>query len=132
MESASVLIHKGEIKMKRFMVVFAVSVLFVIGISACNSAKKEASAPAPQAQPAATAVPAANSLSGKVVETMNSGGYTYVLIENNGNKIWVAGPQTTVKVGQQVTCQPGGEMKNFTSKTLHRTFESIIFSGGIQ
>jgi hypothetical protein len=114
------------------MAVFAVSVLFVIGVSGCNSAKKEASAPAPQAQPAAAAAPAGNSLSGKVVQTMNSGGYTYVLIENNGNKTWVAGPQTTVKVGQQVTCQPGGEMKNFTSKTLNRTFESIIFSGGIQ
>ncbi len=115
--------------MKRSMAAFAVSILFVIGVSGCNSAKKEATAPAPQAQPAA---PAGNSLSGKVVETMNSGGYTYVLIENSGTKTWVAGPQTTVKVGQQVTCQPGGEMKNFTSKTLHRTFESIIFSGGIQ
>ncbi len=118
--------------MKRSLVLFAASVLFVVSISGCNSAKKEAQAPAPQAQPAAAAVPADNSLSGKVVETMNSGGYTYVLIENNGKKTWVAAPQTTVKVGQQVTCQPGGEMRNFTSKTLHRTFESIIFSGGIQ
>ncbi len=118
--------------MKRFISVVAFAVLFVVGVSGCNSAKKESPAPATQAQPAAPAVPAGNSLSGKVMETMNSGGYTYVLIENNGAKTWVAGPQTTVKVGQQVTCQPGGEMKNFTSKTLHRTFESIIFSGGIQ
>jgi hypothetical protein len=61
----------------------------------------------------------------------HSGGYTYVCLENSGKKTWVAVPETKVKVGQMVTCQPGGEMKNFTSKTLKRTFESIIFSGGI-
>ena len=70
-------------------------------------------------------------LSGKVVETMDSGGYTYVYLENNGKKTWVAIPATAVKVGQALTCQPGMEMKNFTSKTLQRTFESIIFSGGV-
>jgi len=126
--------------MKRFSAisaVLAVSVLFVLSDIGCNSSKKEAAAPAPQSQSAPAMAPmaqapAGNSLSGKVVETMNSGGYTYVLIENNGKKIWVAGPQTTVKVGQQVACEPGMEMKNFTSKTLNRTFESIIFSGGIR
>jgi hypothetical protein len=70
-------------------------------------------------------------LSGKVVETMNAGGYTYVLLENNGKKTWFAIPATEVKVGQQLTFQPGSEMKDFPSKTLNRTFESIIFSGGI-
>ena len=136
--------------MKRSIAVFAAGVLFVIGVSGCNSAKKEAATPAPQAQgaqqpaaaptqapsmtPAPAMAPAASgiSLSGTVVETMNSGGYTYVLIEQNGKKTWIAGPQTTVKVGQQVTCEPGMEMKNFTSKTLKRTFDSIIFSGGIR
>ncbi len=118
--------------MKRTAIVFVMSVLVVLGLIGCNSAKKEAQAPASQAQPAAPMAQAATSLSGKVVETMNSGGYTYVYIENNGQKVWVAAPQANVKVGQQVTCQPGMEMKNFTSKTLNRTFASIYFSGGIQ
>ncbi len=118
--------------MKRFALVVAAGVLFVVGVSGCNSAKKEAQAPAPQAQqqPMAAA-PAATALSGKVAETMNSGGYTYVLLENGGKKTWVAVPQVAVKVGQQVSCQPGMEMENFTSKTLNRTFDSIFFSGGI-
>ncbi len=73
----------------------------------------------------------ASSLSGKVLETMNAGGYTYVLFEKKGRKTWVAVPQTEVTVGQEVTFQPGAEMRNFTSKTLKRTFESIIFSGGL-
>ncbi len=119
--------------MKKSLVVFAAGALIVLGVSGCS--KKEAQAPAaqPQAQQAAPmAAPAGTPVAGKVVETMNSGGYTYVLVENGGQKTWVAGPQTAVKVGQKVACQPGGTMTNFTSKTLNRTFESIIFSGGIQ
>ena len=72
-----------------------------------------------------------SSLSGKVVETMNAGGYTYVSVEKDGKKTWVAIPPTEIRVGQEVTLQPGAEMRNFTSKTLNRTFESIIFSGGL-
>jgi len=70
------------------------------------------------------------SLSGKVVETMNAGGYTYVSLEKNGKKTWVAVPQMKVAVGQEMAFQPGAEMPNFTSKSLGRKFESIIFSGG--
>jgi hypothetical protein len=69
--------------------------------------------------------------SGKVAETMNSGGYTYVSVDREGKKTWIAIPVTEVKVGQEVTYQPGAEMRNFTSKTLNRTFESIIFSPGL-
>jgi hypothetical protein len=72
-----------------------------------------------------------SSLSGKVVETMNAGGYTYVSLEKNKKKTWFAIPMTKVKVGQKVTFQPGAEMRNFTSKTLNRTFDSIIFSTGL-
>lgn len=70
------------------------------------------------------------SLSGKVIETMNGGSYTYVCLEKKGRKTWVAVPQMQVKVGQNMAFVPGAEMKNFSSKTLNRTFESIYFSGG--
>ena len=70
--------------------------------------------------------------SGKVVETMDAGGYTYVCLEKNGKKTWVAVSQmkTKVAVGSKMAFQPGQEMQNFTSKSLGRTFDSIIFSGG--
>jgi hypothetical protein len=115
--------------MKRSKLVFAVSVLFLIGFSGCNSAKQDA--PASHAQPGANAAQEASFISGKVVETMSSGGYTYVSLDNNGKKTWVAIPQSVVKVGQELRCQSGAEMINFTSKTLNRTFESVIFSAGI-
>ena len=75
---------------------------------------------------------AEEALTGKVVETMDSGGYTYVQIENNGKKTWVAVPKTKVVKGQNISFAPGAEMRNFQSKTLNRTFDSIIFSGGIK
>jgi hypothetical protein len=69
-------------------------------------------------------------ISGKVVETMNSGSYTYVCLEKNGKKTWVAIPEMKVSIGQELSLPPGLEMSNFTSKPLGRTFETIIFSQG--
>jgi hypothetical protein len=74
---------------------------------------------------------AADALSGKVVQTMDSGGYTYAQIDNKGVKTWVAVPKTKVVKGQDISFAPGAEMQNFESKTLKRTFDRIIFSGGV-
>ncbi len=112
--------------MKLSHLVVAVAVVSLFGVVGCKQAQQQAPAPAPQAQ-----APAGGSLSGKVVETMNSGGYTYVCLEKNGQKTWVAMPQTTVKVGQELSCKPGMVMPNFKSKTLNRTFDSIVFSEGV-
>ena len=71
-----------------------------------------------------------SSLSGKVVETMDSGGYTYVNLKKNGKSMWVAVPQMKVTVGQEMSFAPGMVMKDFSSKTLNRTFDSIVFSSG--
>jgi len=70
-------------------------------------------------------------LKGKVIETMDSGGYTYVQIENAGRTYWAAMPTTEVKVGSEVTVSTGMVMHNFTSKSLGRTFDSIVFSQGL-
>jgi len=81
---------------------------------------------------AANASQSADVLSGKVLETMNSAGYTYVNIQKKGGeKAWVAIPETAVKVGSQLTFSGGMEMVNFESKSLKRKFDKIIFAGGI-
>jgi hypothetical protein len=69
-------------------------------------------------------------LSGTVAETMNSGGYTYVLLDKKGTKTWVVVPDMKVKVGEKVTFQPGFTKHDFTSRTLNRSFSEIVFSGG--
>jgi hypothetical protein len=94
------------------------------------SPEKAAQAPANAGKTKPDMMAGSSSLSGKVVETMNSGGYSYILLEKNGKKTWVAVPLMTVTVGQEIALQPGTEMGNFTSKSLNRTFDSIIFSGG--
>jgi hypothetical protein len=71
-----------------------------------------------------------NVLSGKVAETMNSGGYTYILLDKDGEKIWVAVPEMQVSQGEDIALKSGIEMVNFTSSTLNRTFERIILSAG--
>lgn len=70
-------------------------------------------------------------LFGIVKETINSASYTYILLEHKGKNTWVAIPETSVDEGEEIMLQPGMPMHNFTSKTLNRTFETIIFSSGI-
>ncbi|HIP40518.1 MAG TPA: DNA-binding protein [Desulfocapsa sulfexigens] len=86
-----------------------------------------------QAGKTETAAPAVTqqSLTGKVLETMDAGGYTYLKVDTGLSQPWVAIPQTKVTVGQEVTYEPGMVMKNFASKTLNRTFDSIVFSSGL-
>ncbi|HBH62373.1 MAG TPA: DNA-binding protein [Nitrospiraceae bacterium] len=72
-----------------------------------------------------------STLSGKVLETMDSGGYTYINMQKNGKSTWVAVPQTKVTVGQEISVAPGMVMPDFKSNTLNRTFDTIVFSSGI-
>lgn len=88
--------------------------------------------PTAAATQAAPAEPAAlETLSGKVIETMDAGGYTYVCIDKSGHKIWVAIPQTKVVKNTVMFFKPGYAMENFNSKSLNRTFDTIVFSPGV-
>lgn len=86
---------------------------------------------APPAQATAAASLDGVALRGNVLETMNSNGYTYLLLDAAQGKIWTAIPETQVKTGQTVTASPGMTMHNFSSKTLNRTFDAIVFSPGL-
>lgn len=70
-------------------------------------------------------------ISGKVVKTMNGGGYTYALVDKDGAKTWVALPKSRIAVGNEITCRPGMTMNNFRSTALNRSFERIVFSQGL-
>jgi hypothetical protein len=74
---------------------------------------------------------ASNLIMGTVVETMNAGGFTYVCLENNGQTIWALIRETPVAVGEEIEIANGSVRSNFTSDTLGRTFETIIFSRGM-
>ena len=76
--------------------------------------------------------PAGAMRSGKVVSTMNAAGYTYVEVEDKGQKTWVAAMETKVAVGDKVEFSDVPPMVNFTSKTLNRTFDKIIFASQLR
>ena len=87
--------------------------------------------PLPKGHPAVVAPKEVVPLSGKVLQTMDSGGYTYIYLQKKeGEKVWVAIPRAKVVVGKKIDLVPGYEFKNFESKTLNRTFDKIIFSLG--
>ncbi|RII24996.1 MAG: hypothetical protein CXR31_15205 [Geobacter sp.] len=77
-------------------------------------------------------VPAGVGHKGKVLQTMDAAGYTYVEVEEKGQKLWVAVMQTKVKVGDTVEFPDSPPMVNFQSKTLKRTFDKIIFAPGLR
>ncbi len=69
--------------------------------------------------------------SGTVLETMDSGGYTYMKVEENGEAFWAAGPPAEVAAGDEVSFVEQMRMRDFRSDTLGRTFEELVFVNGV-
>ena len=121
--------------MKRLFSLLSIAALS-IALAACGEQQKAPEVAKPSAQPAAPA-PAAPpqtasaAKSGKVVETMNAAGYTYVQVDTGKEKFWAAAPETAVKVGDTVAVPEGMPMPNFQSKALNRTFDVVYFVPGL-
>lgn len=118
--------------MMKKSVMLALVLAMGLGVG-CKSDVEKTKASAPAVTPdVVKAEPAAakpgGGISGKVAETMEASGYTYVLVENGAEKTWVAGPKTVVKVGDEVSVAEGSVMNKFESKSLKRTFEKIVFA----
>lgn len=82
----------------------------------------------------AESAPAANAsgqFSGKVVESMNAAGYTYVLVDTGSKKVWAAAPQFPVKKGDSVSVSESMPMEHYHSKTLNRDFDLVYFTGSV-
>lgn len=76
---------------------------------------------------ASTAAPEGGRFSGVVAETMNSGGYTYLRLEDGGRSVWAAAMEFPVKTGERLTVPLESPMPDFTSRTLNRTFPLVYF-----
>lgn len=125
--------------MRHSVLSFTVSIATVTLLTCWPDAQQAAAQPhapvsgAPSAHSSGgAAAESAGSTTGKVVETMNSGGYTYVQVDDGSKKIWAAAPQLTVAVGDRVIVPAGMPMRDFTSKTLNRTFDVVYFVPSIQ
>ncbi|BCR06036.1 hypothetical protein DESUT3_31050 [Desulfuromonas versatilis] len=113
---------------KRFSLMLAGMAALALAAGCKDEAPKTAPAPEPAAQQQPAAQPAASpGKSGKVVETMNSGGYTYVKVDTGSEQFWAAAPEFVVQVGDPVAVPEGMPMVDYHSKTLDRTFDMVYF-----
>jgi hypothetical protein len=71
-------------------------------------------------------------VSGKVLNAMRGGGYTYIELENNGKIFWIASSVINVKRNDEVTWEGGSVMTNFTSYALNRKFDEVHFVKSIK
>ena len=62
-----------------------------------------------------------------VNDVLDSGGYTYVQAVEDGLMYWIAGPQSPIKVGETLRLSSQMWMDNFSSKTMKKSFERIMF-----
>jgi len=69
----------------------------------------------------------AGDLTGTVVESIDSGGYTYLRLKTPAGDKWAAVTKASIKKGDKATITQAMEMKNFESPTLKRKFDSIAF-----
>lgn len=80
-----------------------------------------------------TAIPADTKLvnSGKVLEVIDSSMYTYLRVTSDKGPLWLAVFKTDIVKGATVRYSSGVAMSKFYSKSLDRTFDTIIFVDSI-
>jgi len=105
---------------KRHLGVVAVALIFGSFLSAAVGRVRAAETSKPAAQQ-----------SGKVLEVLQAGSYTYVHLDTGKEKVWLAGPTSQVKPGDRVVFLPAMPMTGFESKALGRTFDLVYFVGSI-
>jgi len=97
------------------------------GSSAAPAPAQKAPPNHPMFQP-----PANPTAEGKVLDAIDGAGYTYLELEKDGKKYWIAGTQVTAKKGDKVKYDENVTMEKFFSKTLNRSFDRIIFASNVQ
>jgi hypothetical protein len=62
-----------------------------------------------------------------VIEVIQTSNYSYLQVEENNNKFWIAVVKADTKPGDSVYYSNAYEMKDFVSKELNRTFPTVFF-----
>ncbi len=111
-------------------------IFIIIGIavlSSCNNGKDPQAlnheSVQEQAMAKEAAMPAANEKTAIVLEAIDAGTYTYLRLEADGKDFWAAINARPVEIGKTYYYVESVWMKNFESKQLKRTFDSILFIG---
>ena len=113
------------------------SLALIVGLIACGNDISETTPSTQKDQQSQVSVqtpsdPQLAAFRGKVVEKQDASIYTYIRLDDGaGKEIWAAVPQTQLEIGEEIALKGGSVMTNFNSKTLNRTFESILFASGV-
>lgn len=94
-------------------------------LAGCNRTPPPPPAEAPGAT---TAAPQGGTVTGRILERLEASPYTYFRLQVGSQELWAAVPENGARVGQDVTLANPMEMANFESKTLKRTFPTILFA----
>ena len=81
-----------------------------------------------QSRPQSKPKPSGN----EVKEVLQTSIYTYLLVTQGSDTVWVAAPKVDIHVGDSVSFPAGTTMTNFHSKELDRDFPTVVFVGRIQ
>lgn len=71
--------------------------------------------------------PAPTVVRGEVLETQEVESYTYLRLKTGDGETWAAVGRTPVKKGAKVTIEDAMVVNNFESKSLKKTFPTIVF-----
>jgi hypothetical protein len=66
-------------------------------------------------------------VTGEVLEIQDASGYTYLRLKTKDGETWAAVSKASVKQGSKVTIENVMVMNNFESKSLKKTFTTIVF-----
>lgn len=76
--------------------------------------------------------PPLTTVKGEVLEIKNVESYTYLRLKTAAGERWTAISKAPVKKGDKITIENAMELKNFESKSLKKTFDSILFGNLVQ
>ena len=69
---------------------------------------------------------------GRVTSSIDANAFTYIEVERNGHTEWIAAPLMAIKPGNRIRYEEGSVMRDFYSKLLKRTFDSVMFVGHVE
>jgi hypothetical protein len=112
----------------RILVTIATAAVLTAAVSTASPDSKPAATPK---RSVATGKPAPaatdSSVTGTILETMDSGGYTSMKLKTSSSDVWTVVNQAKVNKGAEATVVNPVEMINFESRALHRKFERMLF-----
>lgn len=99
----------------------------VILLTSCNQGAENSSDNSKKLDEIMNKLAAANYRKAKVIEAVNAGTYTYVKLDDQGKVFWAAITARQVEIGETYVYIEGMMMKDFESKQLETTFDSVMF-----